>query len=296
MVSHEKRFIPRNEVAEMFGVTPQTVSNWFTDGVLQGTTIKGNRFATVESVQILMKVYPEVGPDANRIGDYRKKIEALQDELKEMKDNLRRERIYRHYAPRYIQVFVNKFINLMKKMVGVEGSHEPMMQEKFIHCWLFGHDIGELCNENNISHYKYIAAVKQYVKTLKKMDTYAVLVERNRNLEDEMVQLKAENERLKRDMDEYRTRYAGVENEERVKEQYPVLNMKIEDLDFTVRTTNILKLNNLETLGQVIKYDKFQLLKMRNFGRKCLTEILDFIEPYGLELGMNLDKMDNKYV
>ena len=294
MAKKYTKFMSRNAVAEMFGVTPQTVSNWFADGILQSITVKGNRFATVESVQMLMKIYPEVGPDANRIEEYKKKMESLQDELNSMNENLRRERIYRHYAPKYLLSFVGKFIHMMTVLIGGDSKEVPLFQSQFVRCWLFGHDISKMCEENKVPYYRYMASVKQYVKALKQMDKYTELVQRNRILEDETARLKAENERLKADMDEYRERYKGVANEEKWKEQCPVLNKKIIDLDLTVRTMNILKMHGFETLAQVIKYDKFQLLKLRHFGRKCLTEIMDLIEPYGLELGMDLENEQNQ--
>lgn len=134
MAKKDTKFMSRNAVAEMFGVTPQTVSNWFADGILQSTTVKGNRFATVESVQMLMKVYPEVGPDANRIEEYKKKMESLQDELKSMNENLRRERIYRHYAPKYLLSFVGKFIHMMTVLIGDEDKQVPLLQSQFVRC------------------------------------------------------------------------------------------------------------------------------------------------------------------
>jgi len=289
MAKKETKFMPRNAVAEMFGVTPQTVSNWLADGILQGTTIKGNRFATVESVHKLIKLYPEAGPDANYVEYYRKKIKTLQDELQETKDGLRRERIYRHYAPRYLMNFIGKFVRIISSMIGESDRNTPLLQSQFIRCWLFGHDIAEVCKENNVPYYKYIASTKQYLKALRNMDTYADMIQRNRELEEEIVRLKAENERLKTDMDEYRDRFKSVENEQTAKENYPVLNERIIDLDFTVRTMNILKIHGFETLGQVVKYSKGDLLKLRHFGKKSLTEIIDFLEQYGLELGINYD-------
>ena len=69
-----------------------------------------------------------------------------------------------------------------------------------------------------------------------------------------------------------------------------LLKTKLVDMDLSVRALNCLKAADIETLGDLVSYNKNDLLKFRNFGKKSLTELEDLIENKGLSFGMNLAK------
>ena len=69
-----------------------------------------------------------------------------------------------------------------------------------------------------------------------------------------------------------------------------LLNTKLEDLELSVRSLNCLKLADINTLGQLITYDKYDLLKFRNFGKKSLQELEEFLERMDLSFGMDINK------
>lgn len=69
-----------------------------------------------------------------------------------------------------------------------------------------------------------------------------------------------------------------------------LLKSKLVDLDLSVRALNCLKAAEVETLGDLVTYERNDLLKFRNFGKKSLTELDDLIERKGLSFGMNLAK------
>lgn len=73
---------------------------------------------------------------------------------------------------------------------------------------------------------------------------------------------------------------------------YKLLATPIRDLDFSYRTHNCLKLAGIETLGDLIKNKPQDLLRFRNFGKKCLYEVEDIIEQKGLILGTALIKVE----
>lgn len=289
----ETILLPVAAAAEEFGVNRQTIINWHNDGLLQGTTIKGNRFVTRKSLDKLKSLYPSAGLDANKLDNYRYQIAVLQAELEQMKDALRRERIYRHFAPRYVNIFVERFIQLMRSMNRFYVKDEK--QEKdFIRCWLFGHDIQETCKSYNVSCFQYQTTVKKYSELLREMVSYAEMIERNRELEVENMKLRKENQRLRDDMEEYRSRSVAVDNEESWKDKYSILTKDIIELDLTVRAMTILRAHNFKNLSQVIKHSKRELLKLRNLGNKVIVEIEDLLEPYGLSIGMDLSSIPLK--
>ncbi|MBO7115435.1 MAG: DNA-directed RNA polymerase subunit alpha, partial [Prevotella sp.] len=52
-----------------------------------------------------------------------------------------------------------------------------------------------------------------------------------------------------------------------------------------VRALNCLKAANVETIGDLVKYNKSDLLKFRNFGKKSLSELDDLLQSLNLSIG-----------
>lgn len=69
-----------------------------------------------------------------------------------------------------------------------------------------------------------------------------------------------------------------------------LLKTKLVDLDLSVRALNCLKAADVETLGDLVAFNKNDLLKFRNFGKKSLTELEELVKTKGLEFGMNTTK------
>jgi DNA-directed RNA polymerase subunit alpha len=69
-----------------------------------------------------------------------------------------------------------------------------------------------------------------------------------------------------------------------------LLKTKLVDLDLSVRALNCLKAADVETLGDLVAFNKNDLLKFRNFGKKSLTELEELVKSKGLEFGMNTSK------
>ncbi|PKR81208.1 DNA-directed RNA polymerase subunit alpha [Brumimicrobium salinarum] len=69
-----------------------------------------------------------------------------------------------------------------------------------------------------------------------------------------------------------------------------LLKTKLIDLDLSVRALNCLKAADVDTLGDLVVYNKNDLLKFRNFGKKSLTELEDLVDAKGLSFGMNTSK------
>lgn len=84
-----------------------------------------------------------------------------------------------------------------------------------------------------------------------------------------------------------------IENEEfdeDVLKMRQLLKSKLVDMGLSVRALNCLKSAEVETLGDLVKYQKNDLLKFRNFGKKSLTELDDLIARHNLSFGMDIAK------
>lgn len=69
-----------------------------------------------------------------------------------------------------------------------------------------------------------------------------------------------------------------------------LLKQRLVDLDLSVRALNCLKAAEVETLGDLVKFSKNDLLKFRNFGKKSLSELDDLLEANNLSFGMDVSK------
>ncbi|MEO5790116.1 MAG: DNA-directed RNA polymerase subunit alpha [Gelidibacter sp.] len=69
-----------------------------------------------------------------------------------------------------------------------------------------------------------------------------------------------------------------------------LLKTKLVDLDLSVRALNCLKAAEVDSLGDLVAYNKNDLMKFRNFGKKSLTELEELVSVKGLSFGMDLSK------
>lgn len=71
-----------------------------------------------------------------------------------------------------------------------------------------------------------------------------------------------------------------------------LLKSKLVDMELSVRALNCLKTAEVETLGELVSFNKGDLLKFRNFGKKSLTELEDLVKDKGLTFGMDIAKFN----
>lgn len=80
------------------------------------------------------------------------------------------------------------------------------------------------------------------------------------------------------------------EFDEEVLHMRQLLKTKLVDMDLSVRALNCLKSADVETLGELVVFNKTDLLKFRNFGRKSFTELDELLAGLNLSFGMDISK------
>ena len=80
------------------------------------------------------------------------------------------------------------------------------------------------------------------------------------------------------------------EFDEEVLHMRQLLKTKLVDMDLSVRALNCLKSAEVETLGDLVVFNKTDLLKFRNFGKKSLSELEELLANLGLSFGMDISK------
>lgn len=95
------------------------------------------------------------------------------------------------------------------------------------------------------------------------------------------------DEKITLDSDE---KHDNDEFDEEVLRMRQLLKTKLVDLDLSVRALNCLKAAEVETLGDLVQFNKTDLLKFRNFGKKSLTELENLLDMKNLNFGMDTAK------
>ncbi len=85
-------------------------------------------------------------------------------------------------------------------------------------------------------------------------------------------------------------KFSNEEFDEEVLHMRQLLKTKLVDLDLSVRALNCLKAADVETLGDLVRFNRNDLLKFRNFGKKSLTELEELLENMNLSFGMDIIK------
>ena len=85
-------------------------------------------------------------------------------------------------------------------------------------------------------------------------------------------------------------KYGGDEFDEEALHMRQLLKTKLNDMDLSVRALNCLKAAEVETLGDLVQYNRNDLLKFRNFGKKSLAELEELLDKMNLSFGMEVSK------
>ena len=85
-------------------------------------------------------------------------------------------------------------------------------------------------------------------------------------------------------------KFDNEEFDEEILHMRQMLKTKLVDMDLSVRALNCLKAADVETLGDLVTFNKNDLLKFRNFGKKSLTELDELLDNMQLSFGMDISK------
>jgi DNA-directed RNA polymerase subunit alpha len=173
----------------------------------------------------------------------------------------------------YVPAEENKSLNATVDTIAIDSIHTPIKNVNYhIEDWRveqktdYENLIIEIVTDGSI-HPK--DALKEAAK---------ILIHHFMLFSDEKITLDSEDKAVAEEFDE---------NSLHIRQ---LLKTKLVDLDLSVRALNCLKAADVESLGDLVTFNKNDLLKFRNFGKKSLTELEDLVKAKGLEFGMNIAK------
>ncbi|MEA3444109.1 MAG: DNA-directed RNA polymerase subunit alpha [Bacteroidota bacterium] len=85
-------------------------------------------------------------------------------------------------------------------------------------------------------------------------------------------------------------KFEDQEFDEEILKMRQMLKTNLVDMDLSVRALNCLKAADVESLGDLVTFNKNDLLKFRNFGKKSLTELDELLDGMQLSFGMDISK------
>ena len=177
-----------------------------------------------------------------------------------------------------------RLTELIRVLFGIVRVGIDLRGERMIEMLLTGSDSKEISESYGVSPERVNQIVEKTIRILNcEGRQYQKLKEDNERMKDELQTMENNVKSLRS------FREPGAEKLEysKVDVQESILTKRLVDCNITVRTLNCLKAEDIETVGDLARQHKTDLLKIRNFGKKCLIEIDDFLNELGLEWGTN---------
>ena len=173
----------------------------------------------------------------------------------------------------YVPAEENKNPNAPIGTIAIDSIHTPIKNVKF--------NIENFRVEQKTDYEKLVLEIKTDGSVHPKealKESARILIHHFMLFSDEKITLDTEEKTVTEEFDE---------NTLHIRQ---LLKTKLVDMDLSVRALNCLKAADVETLGDLVSFNKNDLLKFRNFGKKSLTELEDLVKAKGLEFGMNVVK------
>lgn len=266
----------RNDAAAYLGVDPQTITNWVNKGLLGGYNDKSSKRFWVNA------------DDVKKYSEKYKMLSVSEDLLdREQKELLASER----KVNAKMQMLMHDALNVSSFSYDKIGgslcalleltSQGGMREKKIMQAFFNGDRISNIAEELELSRERVRQIV---VKAIRKFN-YAI---------KELADLKQENNSLKEEIKNVKMQLIMQEGEEEEQsEDVPpsVFSIRLINCNLPVRVLNVTKAADIDTIGDLVQYSKFEMVKFRNFGKKSLMQLDEFIHEMGLEWGMDKAKI-----
>lgn len=261
------------KAAEALGVSAQTVRNYVTRGVLSHTVISGHSYVNADEVEALRVPIGDVEEAKARLEAMRQEHEALTGEWREKIRILRHELRLLGTQRLARETFYLSLVDMLGEDEEVTHRMKTILQSL-----LMGDTFEEIG--------EYLGLTRERVRQLaeKAIRKAAHLIDL-RTLKEENARLKQENETIRTQI----RPLLSLVDDGKTDDVYALLVTPVNDLELSVRTLNCLKNFNLKTVGDIARMNKSTFMRIRNMGRKTITEVEDYLASVGLCFGYDVD-------
>lgn len=272
-----KRCLSRRDVAEIFGVHPQTITNWIDRGLLSGIDVYGRTFVDIRSVERLQSEFSDVVDMEKKVEAYRIELERLEEKYEQACEDLRHTIELYDYALRYKDTVRVLFVKAYRALY--RGDDEPTLG--IVNSFLSGESPKDIAAQQGVSVGKVCNAIKRGVKRLAYIREYKAMADKNRWLKHENKMLKRQNKLL-----EFKLLKKGRLNTFTQEVTEDILSIRIESLNLSNHVHNVLARMNINTLGALVELERDEVLSMHSLGLKSVSELDALLNSKGLYWGM----------
>ena len=297
--------ITLKDASEKLRISRQTITNWMDAGAMPGLRTTNSIWVSKEAVDVLCTSNLNVLQD--EIDKLSKNYKVKRQQLSQMERDVNAR--ISHMTKVFEQCTVPEALIVLKKtMLEMFGDVLTSRQRDILEKVFSGTSIREVAEFYGLTESRvwqiFNHAMFQMSHNSIKNEENKRPREENKNLKEEhevmkkaYLELRKKNEQLDAELQAHNIICDNVELSrenmltEEEKHMVMILRTKIYDLNLSARTYNALTGNKIDTLYDLVKYNKSDLLKFYGFGKKSLTELEDLLEELNLEFGMDVNNI-----
>ena len=271
-MSEQLTFIPALEAAKLAGVTKETIRNLCKANTLR-YQMRGIMFYPCkEDVVQYTATISEVHDIERSIEDYKREIETRKNALEAASTELQEQMDAMKMFPERITYI----LELLSTAFAYFDERLEPRELKIIELMLKGKSLSEVGEKVSLTRERTRQVLE---KALCKIQHYPNEVQAKDKIIHEQEQIIQDLQKKLSDMGAS-TIPCG---------QQFVLQTRVQDLPFNVRTLNCLKAAEVETVGDLVKIQRESLRRFRGFGKTSLEELDKFLTDHNLSWGMKID-------
>lgn len=287
------KLVSITETARRLGMTTMSLRNWISKGFINVKRVGKARYIDEDTILALQ----DTVDDINR---QRKALEVIRDDDARELERKRTQRDYRRLMRAVTRMCLeNGFFDMMLGILRETGditTREGDVASLYVH----GTGLYEICDKYGLTSGMILNIVNSAVRKGTKM---TFLKEQLSSID----RLRTDNETLKAGIEAVRARLREQEKEDEEIERKSLeerrkaimerdelcskLSVRIVDTMLSVRSMNVLKSMDCNTVGDICRLNKTDFLKQRNAGTKSLSEVDDFLTDMGLSWSMDVDRI-----
>lgn len=281
----KQKYIKASDVAQKFGVTRQTIRNWIEKGLLKAQKLDGCHYVTMSSVKAIEDKYADIVVEEGAADAYLKSLRTLTDEYRESVEEYRNA-IADNKVLVKNRFTIARFIPIVYELLR-DGMQTTDRGGLIIQRVVEGEDVRSIAQELGITFERVRQILEKELRLIRHNATpFYTLRQENESLKSRIATLELNAKNL-----------ASLPVERTI-EGVPdsILTKRLVDCNLSVRALNCLHsyteyvdgnlVNSpIETVGDLTRIHKTDLLKVRNFGMRTLIELDNFLSGLGLEWG-----------
>lgn len=284
------KYISTSRAAELAGVSTQTIRNLCRSGVLSYTLNNGKYMPLKEDVLKHNGSIDEIHKATIDIEQYKKDIYGKQRKLMEEFSSVKDRLQLLSLSPQRIKFIIDLLTDDILSYARARKLDFSDRDRKLINYALFGeYTFRDIVEQEKVSVNAVTFAWRKLLRNV------ASIKDRISYLEGELGKVSDERDKLMATIIQIESgeTIKGTDGKERAMVEHDryvidTLNTKVRDLDLTVRSLNCLRAAEIVTVADIVRHKRSDLTRYRNFGKKSLNEIEEFLESKGLAFGMDL--------